>query len=129
MKIDSLKNIAGIKIKTETASAELIKLIKKHRNDAISDIKRDILSYDYVFICSFSGNCKKFEELVDLYKELIRSQLLNTLTIGSNPLKIQTDLLKTVIYLQKTDFNYYIFRLSKTDVEHVLKELRYQVHK
>lgn len=70
MKIDSLKNIAGIKIKTETASAELIKLIKKHRNDAISDIKRDILSYDYVFICSFSGNCKKFEELVDLYKEL-----------------------------------------------------------
>ncbi len=71
MRIDNLKNIAGIKIKTNTVPVDLIKLIKHYRNDAISDIRNDIINYDYVYVCSFSGDSNKFEELLNLYKELI----------------------------------------------------------
>lgn len=71
MKINNIKNIAGIKIKTNKASADLIKLIKQYRNDAISDIKNDILNYDYVYACSFTGETAEFEKLLKLYKDLV----------------------------------------------------------
>jgi len=71
MKINNTKNIAGIKIRTDKVSADLIKLIKEYRNDAISDIRNDILNYDYVYACSFTGKTAEFEKLLNLYNELI----------------------------------------------------------
>ena len=71
MKINNLENLAGIKIKTDSVSADLIKLIKKYRNDAISEIKNDIVNYDYVYICSLTGDTKNLEELIHLYNKLI----------------------------------------------------------
>lgn len=71
MKNNTLEYIAGIKIKTDTAPVDLIKLIKKYRSDAISNIKNDILNYDYVYTCSFTEDTSEFEKIINLYNELI----------------------------------------------------------
>ncbi len=102
MKINNLKNTAGIKIKTNTASADLIKLIKQHRNDAISEIKSDILNYDYVYVCSFSGDSGKFEKLINLYKELI--------SLGYNAVLFDEDHESTIEF-----FNNWLETMKDTD--------------
>ena len=65
-----VKNEAGIAMKTNNVFAGLIKIIKKYRNDSIADIQNDIKQGNYVYSCSFSGEHKKFKQLLLLYKEL-----------------------------------------------------------
>ncbi len=70
MKNELGRNTAGLKIITKTVTADLIKLLKKYRKDSISAIKSDILSENYVFTCSFSGDSENFEKMVTLFDEL-----------------------------------------------------------
>ena len=68
---NNVEDLAGLKVNTDSVSASLISIIKKYRDDSISEIKRCILNKDYVLSCDFSGGSERFAELIRLHDDLI----------------------------------------------------------
>ncbi len=64
---------AGIKIITDTISAELIGLLKKYRKDSISTIKDDVLTGSYAFSCNYVTEIERLRMMVDCYEELVNA--------------------------------------------------------
>ena len=65
------KNNAELKLVDNTVTVKLITILKKYRNDAISNIRNDITNGATIFGCSFSGDEENFASLVNLYDELV----------------------------------------------------------
>ena len=70
------KDIAGLKIITDTIPASLIKIVLKYRRDSIAEIKKNIERGDFVLSCSFVGEPEKFNNLIMCYNELTKNGYL-----------------------------------------------------
>lgn len=66
-----LDNIAGLKVEETASSAELIKTIRNHTGESMTEIKDNILNSRYVFSCSFTDDDEKYADLIKLHDELI----------------------------------------------------------
>ena len=66
-----LDNIAGLKVEETAPSAELIKTIRNHTGESMTEIKDNILNSRYVFSCSFTDDDEKYADLIKLHDERI----------------------------------------------------------